>query len=62
MPKLKTHKSTVKRITISGNGKILSQHAASRHLLTNKSDRNNKKLIVNRADRKKIKRLVPGVK
>lgn len=61
MPKLKTHKATVKRITVTGSGKIMYEHAAVRHLLTNKSDRNKNKISVHRADLKKIKRLVPGV-
>lgn len=62
MVKLKTHKATVKRIKITGSGKIMVQHAASRHLLTNKSDRDGKKKVVSPVDAKKIKRLVPGFK
>jgi len=61
MAKLKTHKATVKRIRVTGSGKLMSEHAASRHLLTNKSDRNHKKLVLNSADAKKAKRLVPGI-
>ncbi len=61
MPKLKTHKATVKRIKVTGTGKIQGQHAASRHLLTNKSDRDGKRFTVSSRDAKKIKRLVPGI-
>lgn len=62
MAKLKTHKATIKRIRVTGSGKIMVQHAASRHLLTNKSDRNTKKAVISAADAKKVKRLVPGLK
>jgi large subunit ribosomal protein L35 len=61
MPKLKTHKGTAKRITVTGSGKIMAEHAGCRHLLTNKSDRKKVKMVVNSTDCKKIKRLVPGV-
>lgn len=61
MPKLKTHKGTVKRIKVTGSGKILGQHAASRHLLTHKSDRQTKRFTVSSRDTKKIKLMVPGI-
>jgi large subunit ribosomal protein L35 len=62
MPKLKTHKGTIKRIKITGSGKILAGHAASRHLLTNKSTRNKNPLVVSAKDVNKIKKMVSGIK
>lgn len=61
MPKLKTHKATVKRIRVTGSGKITAEHAAGRHLLTNKSDRDKKNFVINSSDTKKVRRLVPGI-
>jgi len=58
MPKLKTHKASVKRFKITGSGKILRLPAAGNHLLTNKSDRKNRYQAVSKIDRKKVKRLI----
>ncbi|OIN90187.1 50S ribosomal protein L35 [Candidatus Berkelbacteria bacterium CG1_02_42_45] len=58
MPKLKTHKASVKRFKITGSGKILRLPAAGNHLLTNKSDRKNRYQSVSKIDRKKVKRLI----
>ncbi len=59
MPKLKTHKATIKRIRKTGSGKIMRDRAAKSHLLTNKSDRKKTPLEVKKADRGKIKKLAP---
>lgn len=37
MPKLKTHKSTAKRMKITRTGKVLRRRAFGHHLLTKKS-------------------------
>jgi large subunit ribosomal protein L35 len=37
MPKLKTHKGTAKRVTITGTGKITRSRAFGAHLLAKKS-------------------------
>ncbi|PJC65735.1 50S ribosomal protein L35 [Candidatus Berkelbacteria bacterium CG_4_9_14_0_2_um_filter_42_30] len=58
MPKLKTHKASVKRFKITGSGKILRLPAAGNHLLTNKSDRKNRYQSVSKIDRKKVRKLI----
>jgi len=58
MPKLKTHKASVKRFKITGSGKILRLPAAGNHLLTNKSDRKNSNVEISKADRNRVKRLI----
>jgi len=57
--KLKTHKATVKRIRATGGGKLVRLKAAKSHLLTHKSDRTKIWLPVEKADRKKVKKLAP---
>ena len=37
MPKLKNHKGTAKRITISGTGKLIRERAFGNHILAKKS-------------------------
>lgn len=37
MPKLKTHKGTVKRVKLTKTGKLLRRRAFGNHLLTKKS-------------------------
>ena len=37
MPKLKTHKGTKKRITVTKTGKVMVRHASGNHLLSHKS-------------------------
>ncbi|OGD65184.1 50S ribosomal protein L35 [Candidatus Berkelbacteria bacterium RIFOXYA2_FULL_43_10] len=59
MPKLKTHKATIKRVKISGTGKILRSKAAKSHLLTHKSSRQRNMVELSGADNKRIKRLIP---
>jgi len=58
MPKLKTHKASVKRFKITGSGKILRLPAAGNHLLTNKSDRKNSNVEISKADRNRVKKLI----
>jgi len=57
--KQKTHKATVKRIKISGSGKLLRVKASKSHLLSHKTDRVKTSLPVNKADIKKVKQLAP---
>ena len=59
MPKLKTHKATIKRIRVSKGGIFLRDKAAKSHLLTHKSDRKKTPLVINKNDIKKVKKLVP---
>jgi len=62
MPKLKTHKATVKRIKVSASGKLLRVKAAKGHLLTHKSDRTKIALPLHKSDRKKVQKLAPYLK
>ena len=39
MPKMKTHKATVKRVKVTGSGKIVHKRAGFSHLLRKKSSR-----------------------
>lgn len=61
MTKLKTHQATKKRVTVTGSGKITSQHAARRHLLTNKSKRQSKKFVLSKPDTRRVRNLLPGI-
>jgi len=58
MPKIKTHKASIKRFKITSSGKILRMPAAGNHLLTNKTDRKNRYQSVSKIDRKKIRKLI----
>lgn len=44
MPKLKTHKASKKRFTITGKGKIKRTHAYKNHILTKKSTKRKRNL------------------
>jgi len=62
--KLKTSKSANKRITnITKNGKIMRRNLSAQHLVKGKSKRTlqstGKQSLINTADKKKIRRLVP---
>lgn len=62
MPKLKTHKATVKRVKVSANGKLMRVKAAKSHLLTHKSDRTKVALSLSVFDAKKVRKLAPYLK
>lgn len=64
MPKLKTRKSAAKRIRITKTGKILRRHQLAKgHLRAKKSKKKTHEykriLEVSKADRKKIRRMLP---
>ena len=42
MPKLKTHKGTAKRIKQTKTGKVMRANAASHHMMTHHTKRNNR--------------------
>lgn len=44
MPKLKSHKGTLKRVKITGKGKVLRHHAGKRHLMSGKTARRRRRL------------------
>ena len=44
MPKLKTHRASAKRFSLTKNGKIKRGHAYKSHILTKKSSKRKRKL------------------
>lgn len=60
MPKMKTHKGTVKRFKVTGRGKLRRRKQGGQHLRRKKSKRTvrtyDKTLPVSSADRKRIRR------
>ncbi len=65
MPKIKTHKSTAKRIKITGTGKILRSSGFQNHKRSAKSKRRLRKLDdmvpVTKGVARRIRLLVPGL-
>lgn len=62
MPKLKTHKGLLKRVTISARGKVRFKHARSTHLRSKKSGKKirelRKKVPVSPADVKRLEKML----
>lgn len=65
MPKIKTHKSTAKRIKITGSGKILHSRGFQNHKKAAKSKRSLRKMDdmmpVTTGEARRIRYLVPGL-
>ncbi len=63
MPKLKTHKATARRITVTGSGKLVRTRWGKSHLRRNRSKRAKREydemMPVSKADEKRIRRLLP---
>lgn len=64
MPKMKTNKSTAKRFSRTGSGKIKRSAAYRRHLLTHKATKQKRRLrvgvaIVRGNDAKRVARMAP---
>jgi len=63
MPKIKTLRAAAKRLKVTGTGKLRRSKAFKSHILTKKSTKRKRKLrksgIVQKADFKRMKRLVP---
>jgi large subunit ribosomal protein L35 len=63
MPKLKTHSGAAKRFKKTSTGKVKRGHAFARHILTTKTTKTKRKLdkdvIMDKADEKKVKRMIP---
>jgi len=63
MPKLKTHSGAAKRFKKTATGKVKRGHAFARHILTTKTTKKKRHLdrdtIMDKADTKKIKRMIP---
>ena len=64
MPKMKTHRGAAKRFKKTGTGKIKRYRAFASHILEKKSPKRKRRLrkatLINKADMKKIKRLLPN--
>jgi large subunit ribosomal protein L35 len=65
MPKMKTHKATVKRLKVTGSGKIVRKRAGGAHLLAKKTRRRKRRykvlVEVSSVDRKRFRKLIgPG--
>lgn len=63
MPKLKTHKATARRISVTGTGKLIRTRFGKSHLRRNRSKRAKREydemMPVSPADEKRIRRLLP---
>jgi large subunit ribosomal protein L35 len=63
MPKLKTHKGAQKRFDISGTGKLMRTKGGKSHFRRRRSARAkvlyDRKLVMNAADVRRIRRLIP---
>jgi len=63
MPKMKTHKSTAKRFSRTGTGKVKRNKAYTSHILTTKTTKRKRNLrrseVVTAGAAKRVKRLTP---
>jgi large subunit ribosomal protein L35 len=63
MPKLKTHKGSAKRFTISGSGKVMIPKAWKNHKRSARSRRSRAlmgtMLVAKKGDAKRIQKLIP---
>jgi large subunit ribosomal protein L35 len=63
MPKIKTHKGTAHRFSVTGSGKLMRTKHGKSHLRRNKSARAARQfdemLSVARADRERVRKLLP---
>ena len=61
--KLKTHRGAAKRFKITKHGKVVRSHSGKRHLLGTKGPNRMRRLkkltLVNKADARNVKRLIP---
>jgi large subunit ribosomal protein L35 len=63
MPKLKTHRASAKRFSLTATGKVKRHRAYHRHILTSKDRKRKNRLaaatLVHEADTPKVKKLLP---
>lgn len=63
MPKMKTHRASAKRYSVSGSGKLMRRKAGKLHLLVGKSSNRKHRLEgkseVDKADEKRVKLALP---
>ncbi len=64
MPKMKSNRAASKRFKKTGTGKVKRRKAYKSHILTKKSTKRKRHLrkstLVSRADKGRIRRLIPG--
>jgi large subunit ribosomal protein L35 len=63
MPKMKTRRAAAKRFSLTAKGKVKRRKGFLRHILTSKTAKQKRHLrrrtLVDKADEKRIKRLLP---
>ncbi|MCX5999834.1 MAG: 50S ribosomal protein L35 [Chloroflexi bacterium] len=63
MPKIKTHKSTKRRMHVTGTGKIMHSKVGKSHLRRNKSPRVKReyagRVVIDSTNERRVKRLLP---
>lgn len=63
MPKMKTHRSSAKRLRITKRGKVVAHHAYSSHLMSHKTKKQKRKLrksrVLDGAAVRHIRRALP---
>ena len=63
MPKIKTSRGAAKRFKVTGTGKLKRRHGFLRHILTNKTRKQKRRLgksaLVDKTNEKALKRLLP---
>jgi large subunit ribosomal protein L35 len=63
MPKMKSHRATAKRMWVTGSGRVRRGKAGLSHMMRGKSARRLRRLrkndMVDAADQKRFKRLLP---
>ena len=63
MPKMKSNGGAKKRFKVTGSGKLKRKKAGKRHILTKKRSKRKRKLgqatLVDKADEKAVKRMIP---
>jgi large subunit ribosomal protein L35 len=62
MPKMKNHSGMVKRVRVTGRGKLRTEQAGKRHLLEGKSSTRTRRLTgtvdVSKADTKRVRKML----
>jgi large subunit ribosomal protein L35 len=63
MPKMKSHRGARKRLSSTGTGRLKRHKAGKSHILTKKTTKRKRRLrksgLVDKADEKRVKRMLP---
>jgi large subunit ribosomal protein L35 len=63
MPKMKTHKASAKRYSVSGSGKLMRRKAGRKHLLVGKNSARKRNLagtaVVDKTDEARVVQALP---